>query len=193
MEMFVLKKIIHDVEYDDTEVLCGVFIDPASAARSMPQDKGHYTITRVTVGVVDDGVVVFDSRPYREPRHLVLVFRGRSTDGVIADIYKYGVAAPQEVVVVCANQDRLRQPGDVPVGDAIELLRAKHNNTRITVIGNGGMSEQLGPIIAALANLVNQRWRMVLVYPEGCRVVECAGSDTTWALGDANPHAMPND
>lgn len=87
----------------------------------------------------------------------VILFRGRNTEGILRDAQTQGLVPDgSEVVVICRKADPLAQPGDVsayrapnggPDDDSQEFL----------IIGNGGTTGQVVPLIADFAAAA-QRW-----------------------------------
>lgn len=74
----------------------------------------------------------------------VVVFRGRSTDRILADARLAGLITKHTIVtIVCLDSDRLSKQGDVQVSTYQPYVRSKN----LTLIVNGGTSAQLAPVL----------------------------------------------
>jgi len=95
---------------------------------------------------------------------VILLFRGRNTDGIRADAVARGLIDEErdQVVVVCRDDDRMAQPGDITVTQAAR----HHTSGEVTLIANGGTTAQLVPLLlAAMENA--QRVVVHDVQPDG--------------------------
>lgn len=81
-------------------------------------------------------------------KNIVILFRGRNTEGVFQDACKAGLVPDgAEIITIAHENDALAQPSDVTVDKCLWDIRT--GNT--VVIANGGTTAQLVPVIAFFA------------------------------------------
>lgn len=92
--------------------------------------------------------------------HVLVVFRGTKTRQIVEEYVQKTGQHPNEVLVVCRDNDNLAQPGDRTVDEAIarlgEIISADEKcpgqQDRITVICNGGTTAQAIPFLMRLVS-----------------------------------------
>ena len=81
-------------------------------------------------------------------KQVIIVFRGRSTAGIIKDTLKHLPAERDDIIVVAPEDDKLREPGDITPSEAIALAEKTRS---VAVICNGGTTRSVMPVVIELA------------------------------------------
>lgn len=81
----------------------------------------------------------------------VIFFRGRNTDGIIADAKAFGIVGDgDKCYVICREGDALAQPGDM-TPDQFRNDLFIHDDDNFIIIANGGTTKQLVPVVVRFA------------------------------------------